>query len=84
MKMLMVVICQGRLDTDSTVHTDVVANGNEDEPNISIECEPRVLNETTDRDREEEDDADLEIDEATDVQGEIAGTGNGQESAGSS
>ena len=72
------------LDTDSTVHTDVVANGNEDEPNISIECEPRVLNETTDKDREEEDDADLEIDEATDVQGEIAGTSNGQESTGSS
>ena len=72
------------LDTDSTVHTDVVANGNEDEPNISIECEPRILNETTDRDREKEDDADLEIDEATDVQGEIAGTSNGQESVGSS
>ncbi|KAL5506350.1 hypothetical protein EMCRGX_G007970 [Ephydatia muelleri] len=52
--------------------------------NISIECEPRVLNETTDRDREEENDVDLEIDEATDVQGEIAGTSNGQESAGSS
>ena len=46
------------LDMDSTVHTDVVANGNEDEPNISIEYGPRVLNEATDRDREEEDDAD--------------------------
>ena len=33
------------LDTASTVHTDVVANGNEDEP----KCEPCVLNETTDR-----------------------------------
>ena len=51
----------------------MVANGNEDEPNISIEFESRVLNETTDRDREEEDDADLEIDEATDVQGVFNG-----------
>ena len=63
------------------MHTNVGANGNGDELNISIECEPRVLNETTDRDREEED---VEIDEATDVQGEIAGTSNGLESAGSS
>ena len=64
------------LDTDSTVHTDVVVNGNEDEPNISIECEPRVLNETTDRDREEEDDADWKLMKQlnADVQGEIAGT----------
>ena len=43
-----------------TVHYDVVANSNEDKPNISIECEPHILNETTDRDREEE--IDLEID----------------------
>ena len=72
------------LNTASTVHTNVVANGNEDEPNISIACESRVLNETTDRDREEEDGANLEIGETTDIQGEVAGTSNGQESAGSS
>ena len=65
------------LDTASTVLTNVVENGNEDEPNILIKYESRVLNETTDRDREEVDDVDLEIDEATDVQGEIAGTSNG-------
>ena len=65
-----------------TVHYDVVTNSNEDEPNVSIECEPRILNETTGRDREEE--IDLEIDETTDVQEEIAGSSNGQKSADSS
>lgn len=74
------------LDIASTVHTNVVANGNEDEPNILIECDlyllSQCLNETTDKDREEEDDPNLEIDEATDFQGETAGTSNGQESAG--
>ena len=58
-----------------TLRNDVVANSNEDEPNVAIECEPRVLNETTDR--EEEDDSNLEIDEATDVQEEVAGGSNG-------
>ena len=39
-KMKMLGVDLSGSDTDSTVHTDVVANGNEDEPNISIECEP--------------------------------------------